>query len=85
MKITDTIHEIISGMEYEDAFYTHILKKMVIFSPEHMDVSLNLLPFVWHFQISNNGETRDISEASVPISVSNPLSSSKGIEYRWDK
>ena len=85
LKITDTIHEIISGMEYEDVFYTHILKKMVIFSPEHMDVSLNLLPFIWHFQISNNGETRDISEASVPISVSNPLSSSKGIEYRWDK
>ena len=55
--ITDTIHEIISGMEYEDEFYTHILNKMVIINPEHIDVYLNLLPFTWSFQVSNKGAT----------------------------
>ena len=79
-----------SGMEYEDVFYTHILKKMVIISPEHIDVYLNLLPFIWSYaisKVSNKGDKAkwSISDASVPISVSNPFNSSKGIAYRWDK
>lgn len=83
--ITDAVREIIAGVEYEDEFYRQLLDKLVVHSPEHIDVYLNLLPFRWHYtipQASANTDVamRNISDASVPISVSRPLSSSKGME-----
>lgn len=83
--ITDAINEIVSGMEYEDEFYTQILDKMVVHDPEHIDVYLNLLPFQWSYMVAKASSNSDppgwnISDASVPISVSKPFSSSKGIE-----
>ena len=89
-EIADAINEMIAGMEYEDEFYTHILNKMVVIDSKHIDVYLNLLPFTWSYAISKVSSkgtrlTRSISDASVPISVSNPFNSSKGIEYRCDK
>lgn len=88
--IKDAINEIVSGMEYEDEFYTQILDKMVIVDQEHVDVYLNLLPFAWKFALAKvapgaDFTERNISDASVPISVKRPFNSSNGMEYRWDK
>lgn len=73
--ITDAILEIVNGMEYEDEFYTQLLDKMVVHDPAHIDVYLNLLPFRWRYTISGTPEW-NISDASVPMSVSKPFSSS---------
>ena len=83
--ITDAIDEIISGAAYEDVFYKHILNKMVVTDSEHIEVYLNLLPFTWTYTVSkmlpaDTKAQRSISDASVPISVSSPFNSSKGME-----
>lgn len=83
--ITDAIDEIISGAAYEDVFYKHILNKMVVTDSEHIEVYLNLLPFTWTYAVSkmlpaDTKVQRSISDASVPISVSSPFNSSKGME-----
>ena len=83
--ITGAIREILAGVEYEDDFYKHILNKMVVVDAEHIDVQLHSLPFTWRYAISRGspqgGEgKRSISDASVPMSVSSPFSSSKGME-----
>ena len=83
--ITGAIREILAGVEYEDDFYKHILNKMVVVDAEHIDVHLQSLPFTWRYVISKvspqSGEgKRSISDASVPMSVSSPFSSSKGME-----
>lgn len=83
--ITDAIDEIISGAADEDVFYKHILNKMVVIDSEHIEVYLNLLPFTWTYAVSRVLPTeakaqRSISDASVPMSVSSPFNSSKGME-----
>ena len=83
--ITDVIQEILAGVTYEDDFYKQILNKMVVVDAEHVDVQLHSLPFTWRYVISKvspqGGEgKRSISDASVPMSVSSPFSSSKGME-----
>lgn len=50
--ITDAINEIISGVQYEDDFYSAILQKMVVYDTSNVDVYLNLLPFKWRYTLS---------------------------------
>ena len=86
--IKKAIDELISGIEYEDEFYTQLLDKMVINDRENIDVYLNLLPLKWSYTVASSincpqggqlkkavAPERNISGASVPISVSNPLTS----------
>ena len=51
-EITAAIHEIVSGVEYEDAFYSQILEKMVVQSKDTVDVYLNLLPIKWSYAVA---------------------------------
>lgn len=78
--IKDTLEELIKGIEYEDEFYTQILDKMVINDRDNIDVYLNLLPLKWSYTVAKASKKavapeRNISGASVPISVNIALSS----------
>ncbi len=78
--IKNAVDELIGGIEYEDEFYTQLLDKMVINDRENIDVYLNLLPLKWSYTVATASKKalaseRNISEASLPISVSSPLSS----------
>lgn len=73
-EITAAIHEIVSGVEYEDAFYSQILEKMVVQSKDTVDVYLNLLPIKWSYAVAKAskgvlGPKSGISETEIPISV----------------
>ena len=85
--IKNAIHELINGIQYEDEYYTQILDKMVINDKNHIDVYLKMLPHKWSFTVAKGvtgaletlkkaeASANTISEASLPISVSNPLTS----------
>lgn len=73
-EITAAIHEIVSGVEYEDAFYSQILDKMVVQSKDTVDVYLNLLPIKWSYAVAKASKSvldpkSGISETEIPISV----------------
>ena len=73
-EITAAVHEIVSGVEYEDAFYSQILEKMVVQSKDTVDVYLNLLPIKWSYAIAKASKgvldpKSGISETEIPISV----------------
>lgn len=73
-EITAAIHEIVSGVEYEDAFYSQILDKMVVQSKDTVDVYLNLLPIKWGYAVAKASKgvldpKSGISETEIPISV----------------
>lgn len=73
-EITAAIHEIVSGVEYEDAFYSQILEKMVVQSKGTVDVYLNLLPIKWSYAVAKASKgvldpKSGISETEIPISV----------------
>lgn len=90
--IKKAIDELINGIQYEDEYYTQILDKMVINDKNHIDVYLKMLPHKWSFTVAKGvtgaletlkkaeASENSISEASLPISVRSPLSSSKGME-----
>ena len=78
--IKNAVDELISGIEYEDEFYTQLLDKMVINDRENIDVYLNLLPLKWSYTVATASKKalaseRNISEASLPISVNKPATS----------
>ena len=78
--IKKAIDELISGIEYEDEFYTQLLDKMVVNDRENIDVYLNLLPLKWSYTVAKASKKavapeRNISGASVPISVNSPATS----------
>ena len=84
-EIRAAINDIVGGVEYEDEFYKHILDKMVVIDKDNIDVYLNLLPLKWSYTVAKASKKavapeRNISGASVPISVSNPFNSAYGIE-----
>ena len=73
-EITAAIHEIVSGVEYEDAFYSQILDKMVVQSKDTVDVYLNLLPIKWSYAVAKASKgvldpKSGISETEIPTSV----------------
>ena len=104
--IKKAIDELISGIEYEDEFYTQLLDKMVVNDRENIDVYLNRLPFKWSYTVAKNvncpqgkpltgkhplevsphterkkarAPERNISGASLPISVNSPPTRLTGI------
>lgn len=69
-EISDAINEIVSGVEYDDEFYKHILDKMVVNDKDNIDVYLNLLPMKWSYTVAKASKKalapeRNISGASV--------------------
>ncbi len=52
--IKKAIDELISGIEYEDEFYTQLLDKMVVNDRENIDVYLNLLPLKWSYTVAKS-------------------------------
>lgn len=73
-EITAAIHEIVSDVEYEDAFYSQILERMVVQSKDTVDVYLNLLPIKWSYAVAKASKgvldpKSGISETEIPISV----------------
>lgn len=89
-EIRDAINEIVCGVEYDDEFYKHILDKMVVNDKDNIDVYLNLLPMKWSYTVAKASKKalapeRNISGASVPISVSNPATSLYGMEYLCER
>lgn len=94
--ITDCIafaKKILDSDENNDEFIKQILESMTVSKDNIITVKLNLLPFKWKFALSFVASSADSSFSSqgdhgatdVPMSVSNPLSSSNGIEYLWLK
>ena len=84
VSIKTAVNEILSGVEAEDEAYTQLLDKMVIEDSEHISVYLHLLPFRWAYAMKKlipdaNTPERNSFDASVPISVNNPFSSSNGM------
>ncbi len=79
-EITDAIHELVRGIEYDDEFYRQILDKMVIVDKDHIDVYLNLLTMKWSYTVAKASRSmicppENISESSVPTSVRIPTTS----------
>jgi len=95
--IQKAIEELISGVQYEDDYYTQLLDKMVVNDKNHIDVYLNMLPYKWQFamaksvkgaiEASKKAEASEcsISEASLPMSFKTPIIFRFGIEKRWDR
>ena len=52
-KISEAIHEIVDGVEYEDEFYKQILDKMIVIDKNNIDVYLNFLPIKWSYTTLN--------------------------------
>ena len=52
--IQKAIEELISGVQYEDDYYTQLLDKMVVNDKDHIDVYLNMLPYKWQFAIAKS-------------------------------
>lgn len=81
-------YEIIQSIyigDKEVEFYKHILDKMVVQDKDNIDVYLNLLPMKWSYTVAKASKKAvasewNISEASLPISVSRPRCSSNGME-----
>lgn len=48
-EITETMNELINGVDYEDDFYKHILDKMVVIDKDNIDVYLKFLPIKWSY------------------------------------
>lgn len=83
-EIEDAIKEIVGGVEYEDEFYKHILDKMVVQDKDNIDVYLNLLPMKWSYTVAKASKKAvdsewNISEASLPISLSRPATRRLGM------
>lgn len=56
-EITEAMHELINGVEYEDVFYKEILNKMVVNDKEHIDVYLNQLPIKWSYTVAKSADS----------------------------
>lgn len=83
--IQTAVNELISGIEYEDEFYTQLLDKMVINDRENIDVYLNMLSLKWSYTVAKASKKavapkRNILGASLPISVSRPPTFLTGME-----
>ncbi len=67
--IKKAIGELISGIEYEDEFYTQLLDKMVVNDRENIDVYLNLLPLKWSYTVAKASKKAVAPEVEKPPPV----------------
>lgn len=71
------------GREVDELFQKAILDNMIVYPGHRLEVRRNLLPAKWRFVLDSMASIRRSGgchyDPSVPISVSKPFSSSKGI------
>ena len=69
--------QLTGGLSDDEDFYGRILDKIIVRDDKRVEVRLNMLPFRWCFAASQAPRlpTGSTPDASVPISVSSPLSS----------
>ncbi len=71
------------GREADETFQKSILDTMIVYPDRRLEVRLNLLPTKWRFVLDSIADIRRRSgchlDPSVPMSVSRPFSSSKGM------
>ena len=75
--------------EVDELFQKEILDSIIVYPNRRLEIRLNLLPAKWRFvleSITSLHRKRGCHyDPSVPMSVSSPLASAKGMEYRWDR
>lgn len=71
------------GREVDEPFPKVILDAMIVYPGHRLEVRLNLLPTKWRFVLDSIASIRQSGgchyDPSVPMSVSKPFSSSKGM------
>ena len=77
----------LTGREGEEGYDRNLLDSMTVYPDRRVAVRLNLLPRKWQYVLDSLAKIRQktsgegcLYDPSVPISVSRPLSSSKGME-----
>ena len=74
------------GEEWSDAFYRNIVDKIVVAKGRKADIYLRQMPGKWQGKILagmkeiENYEKKSTCVCSIPISVSRPFNSGRGIE-----
>ena len=79
--IAATIRALALGERQDDIFYRNIVEKIVVYSREHIEIYLNLLPYKWAYTLAelpgNPGKKKPLSmehfNTDIPMSVSVPL------------
>lgn len=77
LDIKAATEQLTGGLSDDEDFYGRILDKIIVRDDKRVEVRLNMLPFRWCFAASQAARlpSWSIPDASVPISVSSPLSS----------
>lgn len=91
--IAATIRALTLGEEQDDTFYRNIIGKIVVYSREHIEIYLNLLPCKWAYTLAelpgNPGKKKPVLtehyDTELPISVNVPFATAYGMEKRWLK
>lgn len=84
--IKEYAQSISRGEEWSDAFYRNIVDKIVVTKGRKADIYLRQMPGKWHGKILagikeiENYEKKSTCVCSIPISVSRPFNSGRGIE-----
>lgn len=84
--IKEYAQSISRGEEWSDAFYRNIVDKIVVAKGRKADIYLRQMPGKWHGKILagikeiENYEKKSTCVCSIPISVSRPFNSGRGIE-----
>ena len=85
--IAATIRALALGEQQDDTFYRNIVEKIVVYSREHIEIYLNLLPYKWAYTLAelpgNPGKKKPVLtehfNTDIPISVSAALHSLYGM------
>lgn len=85
--IAATIRALTLGEQQDDNFYRNIVEKIVVYSREHVEIYLNLLPYKWAYTLSElpgtPGKKKPLSmehfDTDIPMSVRVPLHSLYGM------
>lgn len=84
--IKEYVQSISRGEEWSDAFYRNIVDKIVVAKGRKADIYLRQMPGKWHGKILagikeiENYKKKSTCVCSIPISVSRPFNSGRGIE-----
>ena len=81
--IAASIRALALGEQQNDTFYRNIVEKIVVYSREHIEIHLNLLPYKWAYTLAelpgNPGKKKTVLtehfNTDIPISVSSPATS----------
>ena len=90
--VKSEVTAIVRGDTQSEVFYKNVLDHLTVCRDNRVELRLNLLPQKWVFVLDklqdlkrkervSEGDKVCYRDSSLPISVSNPLSSGYGIEY----